>query len=136
MSEANQMQVAGNHYNATLQHWDWVDFVGLGYLPAQVTKYLTRWRKKNGIQDLEKSHHFLMKFIEKEDERVGLVKTVTETFITENGLDVYEAAALDCLVQHQLGRTDMLRRASAVIQRLIDDAKVAQQAEKPADETL
>ena len=33
---------------------------------AQVIKYLMRWRKKNGMQDLLKAQHYLEKLIEVE----------------------------------------------------------------------
>jgi hypothetical protein len=36
----------------------------LDYFQAQITKYVMRWDKKNGLQDLEKAQHFLEKYIE------------------------------------------------------------------------
>lgn len=64
---ANDRQVGGSHYNSKIQHWDmaYCEF-GKGYFAGQVTKYVTRWRKKNGIQDLQKAEHFLQKLIELE----------------------------------------------------------------------
>jgi hypothetical protein len=47
-----------------VQHWDYVLANNIPYLEAQIIKYLTRWRKKNGFQDLEKAQHFLSKLIE------------------------------------------------------------------------
>lgn len=64
MTNANSRQVAGNHYNAAYQHWDFVWDMGLGYFPGQVTKYLSRYRKKNGMQDLQKALHFAHKYQE------------------------------------------------------------------------
>lgn len=62
---ANDRQVAGNHYGGgKLQHWDVVVKFNLDYFQGQVTKYLFRWRSKNGIEDLEKAKHFLEKYIE------------------------------------------------------------------------
>jgi len=61
----NEMQVAGNHYASEYQHWDFVaDALGGLYLEGQITKYICRWRKKNGIQDLEKALHFTHKLVE------------------------------------------------------------------------
>ena len=31
---------------------------------GQITKYVTRWKKKNGLPDLLKAQHFLQKYIE------------------------------------------------------------------------
>lgn len=61
---ANDRQVGGGHYAASYQHWDLVADLGLGYFEGQITKYVARWRKKNGLQDLEKAMHFLEKLVE------------------------------------------------------------------------
>ena len=62
--EANQRQVGGAHYNSTYQHWDFVLDAKLPYLEGQITKYLSRHRKKNGRQDLEKALHYAHKLQE------------------------------------------------------------------------
>jgi len=61
--EVNSYQVAGSHYNleGTLQLWDFVSINKLGYVEGNIVKYITRWKKKNGIQDVEKSLHYLEK---------------------------------------------------------------------------
>lgn len=61
---ANDKQVGGQHYAATYQHWDWAWDTGMGYLPGSITKYVSRWRKKNGLQDLQKALHFAEKYYE------------------------------------------------------------------------
>ena len=64
MSNPNEMQVGGAHYAGEYQHWDWAIDNRLGYLEAAASKYVTRHKKKNGLQDLEKSHHYVSKAIE------------------------------------------------------------------------
>jgi hypothetical protein len=61
---ANDKQVGGGHYGSPIQHWDYVVANDLDYFQGQITKYVTRWKKKNGVQDLEKARHFLDKYIE------------------------------------------------------------------------
>lgn len=65
-TKANKTQVGGNHYMkyGDLQHWDVVDRFDLDYFQGQITKYVMRWRDKNGIADLRKAQHFLEKYIE------------------------------------------------------------------------
>jgi hypothetical protein len=58
---ANDIQVAGTHYRTEFQHWDLVVATSMGYFEGQVSKYTTRHRKKNGLQDLEKALHFARK---------------------------------------------------------------------------
>jgi hypothetical protein len=65
MSIANTHQVGGSHYNKEYQHWDFVCDVKLHYLLACATKYVSRWRKKNGVEDLEKAIHYIEKAREK-----------------------------------------------------------------------
>lgn len=64
MIQANDMQVNGNHYVSKYQHWDLCVNTQLGYLEAQVTRYLTRWRKKDGLVDLKKALHYANKLLE------------------------------------------------------------------------
>lgn len=61
---SNDKQVGGEHYKSPIQHWDYVVANDLDYFQAQITKYVTRWKKKNGVQDLLKAQHFLEKYIE------------------------------------------------------------------------
>ncbi len=70
MEKANDRQVGGQHYNTPIQHWDYVVANELGYFEGQITKYVTRWRSKNGLEDLEKARHFLDKLIEVETDRI------------------------------------------------------------------
>jgi hypothetical protein len=64
MSKANERQVGGGHYATPIQHWDYVVANDLDYFQGQITKYVTRWKRKNGVQDLEKAKHFLEKYLE------------------------------------------------------------------------
>jgi hypothetical protein len=62
---ANDTQVAGTHYASGIQHWDFVVANDLNYFEGQITKYVTRCRKKGQcVQDLKKARHFLDKYIE------------------------------------------------------------------------
>jgi hypothetical protein len=39
---------------------------GLGFCEGSIIKYVSRWRGKNGLQDLKKARHFLDLLIEME----------------------------------------------------------------------
>ena len=66
---ANDMQIGGNHYKIDYEHWDWCIDINLGYLEGNATKYISRWRKKGGVQDLNKALHYLTKALEAKLER-------------------------------------------------------------------
>lgn len=64
MTIANTTQVGGDHYVNPFQHWDLADEADLGYFEGQISKYVTRNRKKKGKEDAEKAQHFCEKLIE------------------------------------------------------------------------
>lgn len=63
---ANDRQVGGAHYQKPIQPWDYVAANGIGYFEGNVIKYVSRWRDKGGLADLEKARHYLDKLIELE----------------------------------------------------------------------
>lgn len=65
MSAANERQIGGDHYKIEgPEHWDLAARYEIGYLEGCATKYILRWRRKNGIQDLEKAIHYIEKRLE------------------------------------------------------------------------
>ncbi len=62
--DANYRQVAGSHYQLPIQPWDYIIQNKLGYLEGNIIKYVTRYKEKNGIDDLLKASHYLDKLIE------------------------------------------------------------------------
>jgi len=64
---ANAKQYGGNHYkNKKIEPWDYITANNIGYLDGTAIKYLSRWKEKNGIEDLRKAIHFIEKLIEVE----------------------------------------------------------------------
>jgi len=62
---ANAQQVGGTHYkDKAIQPWDYIASNNMGYLEGNVVKYVSRWKEKGGVQDLEKAMHYLTKLIE------------------------------------------------------------------------
>jgi hypothetical protein len=68
--KANEIQHGGDHYKgAEFQHWDLISQNHIGYLEGCATKYASRWRKKNGVEDLKKAIHYVDKLVEVSMER-------------------------------------------------------------------
>ena len=60
-------QVGGGHYKSlTIQPVEYIYANGIGYMEGNVIKYVTRWRDKGGIADLEKAKHYIELLIELE----------------------------------------------------------------------
>ena len=61
----NDIQIAGSHYkDKAIQPWDYIVQNDIPYLEGNVIKYVSRWRDKGGVADLEKARHYLDKLIE------------------------------------------------------------------------
>ncbi len=71
---ANNRQVGGDHYKGTYQHWDFVVETQMHYLLGCATKYVTRHRKKNGKEDLEKAKHYIEKYCQVASSKSHLYK--------------------------------------------------------------
>jgi hypothetical protein len=49
-----------------IQPVEYIHANGIGYFEGNVIKYVSRWRAKNGIKDLEKAKHYIELLIELE----------------------------------------------------------------------
>ena len=53
-------QVGGNHYkDLAIQPVEYIHANNIGYMEGNVIKYVSRWKAKNGIKDLEKAKHYI-----------------------------------------------------------------------------
>ena len=63
-------QVGGDHYSKlAIQPVTYINANGLSYLQGNVIKYVTRYKDKNGVEDLEKAKHYIDLLIELEDKK-------------------------------------------------------------------
>lgn len=64
---AKDNQVGGDHYkNLKIQPVEYIMANGLNYCEGNVIKYVTRYKQKGGIIDLEKAKHYIDLLIEQE----------------------------------------------------------------------
>ncbi len=53
-------QVDGDHYKSlVIQPVEYIHANNIGYFEGNVIKYVTRWRAKGGVADLEKAKHYI-----------------------------------------------------------------------------
>ena len=58
-------QVGGTHYSSlAIEPIQFIETNNLGYHEGNVVKYISRWRNKNGLEDLKKQRWYLDKMIE------------------------------------------------------------------------
>jgi hypothetical protein len=62
---AKNEQIGGNHYkDMAIQPIEYILENGLGYCEGNVIKYVSRYKFKNGVEDLKKARHYLDILIE------------------------------------------------------------------------
>lgn len=84
MTDSLKDQVGGSHYKKlAIQPVEYIQKNGLGYIEGSVVKYVTRWRDKGGVEDLEKARHFLSMLIEMEYKRAGNDNRGGDVYIDE-----------------------------------------------------
>lgn len=58
--DALKTQVGGNHYQQLkIQPVEFIHANELNFLAGNVVKYVTRYKHKNGLEDLKKARHYL-----------------------------------------------------------------------------
>lgn len=127
MSGVNSFQVGGDHYakGGENQHWDWVYRALNGdYHLGCATKYVVRWREKNGLQDLRKASHYLAKAASHAETYspngyADTLLVLTAQFCDANGVarESLEAAFLGLVVLHDFEAADR------ILQQLWEQAK-------------
>lgn len=65
VKKAREYQVSGNHYkNKSIQPIDYIIGNSLGFCEGNVIKYVTRYKDKNGVEDLMKAKQYIEFLIE------------------------------------------------------------------------
>jgi hypothetical protein len=117
-----------SYYSTKYLHWDFVVRIPLGYFEGCTTKYVTRWRKKDGMKDLQKALHFLDKLIEVSDKiprynfitHLKYILVEVSRFAYENQLTDKEEeyVLLLCTYQSPID----LEHARTILMEIIDEA--------------
>ncbi|AFH27085.1 hypothetical protein phiCP7R_005 [Clostridium phage phiCP7R] len=55
------------HYNNGIEVWDYTDSWRMDFLEGNIIKYITRYKYKNGIEDLKKAKQYIERLIEREE---------------------------------------------------------------------
>ena len=99
--QANDKQVGGSHYKGGEQHWDRVRRMGLDYFQAQITKYVERCWRKDGLDDIKKAEHFIQKYIEILEAEAHTAKSMADSL--RNASEQAEERALRKSIKYARG---------------------------------
>lgn len=125
------------HYASEYQHWDLAVIIPLGYLEGCSTKYVARWRKKGGVDDLHKALHYLDKLMETYPHNPirklsrSEVHYEVSRFSVANGLSIVEEEFIFLLSSYK--HDDDLRTARLVLEDIIDLAHEPNRPGTPED---
>lgn len=139
MSLVDKVQIGGSHYKegGTLQHWNMAAANGLGYLESASTKYVTRWRKKAGLLDLEKAGHYHDKLMElaavgaacpvqthvRREGIAGILRVDMDSYADANGLGFLEREYCRLVVDwSDTGDLTLLERSKRILVDLLKEA--------------
>lgn len=70
----NEMVEHPNHYNKGIEVWDYTDSWRMDFLEGNIIKYVTRYKYKNGVEDLKKAKQFIERLIEREEKENAGIK--------------------------------------------------------------
>jgi len=62
-------QVGGTHYDTPIQPIEFIEANNLPFHESNIIKYITRWRNKNGLEDLHKAQWYLNRLIQLEESK-------------------------------------------------------------------
>jgi len=66
MSDALKIQEGGDHYNDPIQPVEYIYANNIPFIEGNIIKYISRHRKKNGLEDLKKARHYINLLIDLE----------------------------------------------------------------------
>lgn len=68
MAAPLETQIGGSHYkDMAIQPVEYIIANGIGFVEGSVIKYVSRWKSKNGVEDLRKARHLLDILIDREE---------------------------------------------------------------------
>lgn len=74
-SSALSVQIGGNHYkNMAIQPINYIHANNIGFMEGNIIKYVSRWRQKDGLSDLQKAKHYIEMLIELENAKKPTTK--------------------------------------------------------------
>jgi len=57
------------HYEGSIQPVEYIEANNLNFFEGNVVKYVTRWRKKGGVDDLRKAKNYIDMLIQQEESK-------------------------------------------------------------------
>ena len=120
--DAMTRMIGGTHYTKlAIQPTEFAQRNRLDFCIGSILKYLSRWRAKNGVEDLRKARHFVEIRESFPDDAVPAAHQAISMFryVAMNAIPASDAEALYRLSAYYLAPSESLRRRAA--ERLIEE---------------
>ena len=110
---ALEKQVSGTHYKEMkIQPIEFIHANNIPFAEANVIKYVTRWKSKNGIADLEKAKHYIELLIELESKKEKTGQTANSWITWEGGDNPVPGHKVEFLIRAQRHEVTPVPRAN------------------------
>jgi hypothetical protein len=74
-----------SHYDLNIQPVDYIIANDIPFCEGNVIKYISRWKNKNGLDDLKKARHYIdMLIVEAERQQSLAIENEQETYYNGN----------------------------------------------------
>lgn len=124
------------YYKSAYQHWDFAIKIGLSYLEGCATKYVVRWREKEGVKDLWKAMRYLDKILVVNDYNIHrnnvTVDEELDRFATANSLGPLETQYTFILCTYRNEKA--LKSARQILSKIINEANEERYAKRQLEE--
>lgn len=67
--QSDNLAAPSYYTRGKIETWDFILDKGMNFLEGNIIKYVTRWRQKNGVEDLKKARVYLDKLIEEAEKK-------------------------------------------------------------------
>ena len=120
-------QIGGEHYKKTIQAIEYIAKNSLNFNAGNVIKYISRYKDKNGLEDLNKAKHYIDFIINYEYLSSSVLTSTNNQALTiqpheycfKNGFNSLQFEVIDKVTRHNKLGLVALRQAQKAIDTLI-----------------
>jgi hypothetical protein len=112
------MSIKPPHYTQyEIEPIDYIESKNYNFSEGNIVKYITRYKKKDGLKDLQKAEYYCKRLIEKQNQKI-----TTQDFCEKNKLDQKVVKIIKLVdIAHIANNTKYLQDALLIIQDLKKD---------------
>lgn len=116
MSKPSDNQVGGSHYKSfAIDPLTYIEANGLGFCEGNIIKYASRWKFKNGTEDLKKVIHYAQTLIEFEEKKIESSRNQAQSDAARQG-DIYPRTRISEIHPRRVDDPSYFKQERAILQ--------------------